>query len=78
MRGAGPASEPDALSLAYRAALDPREPHARAVLADLAEVCHVGSTSHVPGDPHGSAFREGKRAVFLYLAGRLGLPLIAP
>jgi hypothetical protein len=60
---------------AYRSRLDWRDPQARLIWADLASVCGAGVTSHMPGDPHATAFHEGKRAVFLYLAGRVGLPL---
>ncbi|MBX9697859.1 MAG: hypothetical protein K2X74_00425 [Acetobacteraceae bacterium] len=61
---------------AYRTLLDPREPNARLIWADLAANYYVGTSSHVAGDAHASAFREGQRAVFLYLAGRAGIPLI--
>lgn len=71
-----PEREHDPVTLAYRARLDHRNPEARLLLADLAEACHVGRTTHLPGDPASSAFCEGKRAVFLYIAGRLGLPLL--
>ena len=67
---------PDDLTLAWRAVLDRRDPQARLVLADLADMCGVARTTHVPGSPDASGFQEGKRAVFLYVAGRLGLPLI--
>lgn len=61
---------------AYRRTLDWRDPTARLVLADLADACGVSRTSQVPGDPYESAFNEGRRAIFLYVAGRIGLPLI--
>jgi hypothetical protein len=61
---------------AYRGRLDWRDPEARLIWADLAIACGVGVTSHAPGDPTSTAHAEGKRAVFLYLAGRVGLPLI--
>lgn len=67
---------PDDTTLAYRACLPLHSPEARLVIADLAEACMVGRSSHMPGDPHATAFAEGKRAAFLYIAGRLGLPLI--
>lgn len=65
----------EALAVAYRVQLDPEHPAGARIWADLARVCHAGETTHVPGDPTQSAFREGKRAVFLYLAGRVALPL---
>jgi hypothetical protein len=37
------------------------------VLADLARVGYLAETSFVPGDPGYSAFREGSRAVVLYI-----------
>lgn len=66
----------EATIAAYRTLLDPGDQRARLIWADLAAACHAGETTHVPGDPHASAFREGKRAVFLYLAGRLSVPVI--
>lgn len=66
----------DEVTHAYRATLDPREPNARIVLADLVRACHVGETTLPdPPDPLVMARNEGKRATFLYIAGRLGLPL---
>jgi hypothetical protein len=61
---------------AWRERLDPRDDNARLVLAELAEVCQVAQSSHVPGDACSTAFREGKRAVWLYIAGRLALPVL--
>lgn len=63
------------LIAAYKGQLDPGHPAAARIWADLAAVCHAGETTHVAGNPTESAFREGKRAVFLYLAGRLSIPL---
>jgi hypothetical protein len=60
---------------AYCRRLDPSDPEARLIWSDLMRVCHAGETTHVSGDPTASAFREGKRAVFLYLAGIVSLPL---
>lgn len=45
------------------------------VLGDLARRCHAASDTQ-RSDPHETAFRNGERAVFLYLAHRLDLPLI--
>lgn len=61
---------------AYRNRLDWRDPEARLIWADLAQECGVGVTSHVPGDPTSTAHAEGRRSVFLYLAGRVALPII--
>lgn len=63
------------LQSCYLTCLDPRERNAQAVLQDLAARFHIGATSHVPGDSHASAFREGQRAAVLYIFGRLSVPL---
>lgn len=64
------------ISEAYRARLDHRDPQARIVVADLARTLGVAVTSHVPGDPTYTAFNEGRRSAFIYIADRIGLPLI--
>jgi hypothetical protein len=71
-----PAERAEITAAAYRARLDHRDPEARLIWADLAVACGVGVTSHRPGDPTETAFQEGRRSVFLYLAGRVDLPLI--
>lgn len=58
---------------AYGRCLDPAGADARCVLADLARLCMAGETSVVPGDPQGTAFNEGKRAVWLHLQAMLAL-----
>ncbi len=68
-------TEAEKIAHAWRNTLDWRDPNARLVLADLAEACNVSRSAHVPGDPYETAFQEGKRAVFLLIAGRIGLPL---
>ncbi len=68
-------TDAEVLDAAYQSQLAPDHPMAARIWADLARVCHAGETTHVPGDPTASAFREGKRAVFLYIAGRLSIPL---
>lgn len=40
-------------------------PDSDLVLYDLWRWCHYNSTTHVPGDTHGSAQLEGRRQVFL-------------
>lgn len=65
----------DELSIAYRRRLDPADPEARLILADLAEQLHAARSTQGP-DPHATAFFNGQRAAFLYIAGRIGLPLI--
>lgn len=71
-----PEQRAEATAAAYLSRLDWRDPEARLIWADLAVACGVGVTSHVPGDPTATAHAEGRRAVFLYIAGRVGLPLI--
>jgi len=71
-----PAEIEAATDAAYRNRLHWRDPEARLIWADMARAANVGVTTHAPGDAHSTAFAEGKRALFLYLAGRIGLPLI--
>jgi len=62
---------------AYRAVLQPNATeqlsgemlahYARVVLADLAKVCRAKKPTHYRGDTHESAFREGKRAVWIHI-----------
>ena len=52
---------------AYRALLN--SPHAKLVLADLARFAGVNATNF-RGDPHETAFREGRRDLFHYMARR--------
>lgn len=68
-------SDAEELRAAYLTQLDPMNPTAALIWSDLAQKFHAGATTFVPGDPQTSAFREGQRAVFLYLAGRVALPL---
>ena len=42
-----------------------------AVLEDLRRFCMVYDTTHVPGDPQGTAINEGKRQVYLHLVNML-------
>ena len=58
-----------ALAGAYRGAFAGR----RLVLADLARLCNAAEVSFRPGDPHMTAFNEGKRAVWLHIAAMLAL-----
>jgi hypothetical protein len=57
------------VAAAYRESLG-RAPD---VLADLARLCHAQHPTIVPGDPLGTAFNEGKRAVWLHIAELLAL-----
>lgn len=43
------------------------------VIADIAHFCHLQSTTHVVGDPTGSAQLEGRRQVGLRIRGYLAL-----
>lgn len=61
------------VATAYRERLDPHGVHSRLVLADLAQICHATQSTIVPGDPQGTAFNEGKRAVWLHVQDVLRL-----
>ena len=61
------------VAAAYRERLGPEDAAARLVLADLARLCCAADSSVVPGDPQGTAFNEGKRAVWLHLQDMLAL-----
>lgn len=41
------------------------------VLRDLLRYCHVGVASHVPGDSHETAFRDGERNIALVIIAQL-------
>ncbi len=43
------------------------------VLADLAALCHAQAETYVRGDPHETAFNEGRRAVWLHIQRMLDL-----
>jgi hypothetical protein len=58
---------------AYRAAFGQKGLLAPVALADLERFCHANSTTHVPGDTHGSAQLEGRRQVWLRIQGYLQL-----
>lgn len=47
--------------------------HGKRVLGVLAKFCHVNTTTHVPGDPAGSAQLEGRRQVFLMIQAMCNL-----
>ena len=47
--------------------------HSEKVLADLERFCHSRSTTHVPGDSHGTAQLEGRRQVFLRIPAYINL-----
>lgn len=59
------------LRLAYREVF--RGAARAVVIADLAHFCHLQSTTHVVGDPTGSAQLEGRRQVGLRIRGYLAL-----
>ena len=61
------------VAAAYRRRLAPDDAAGRLVLADLARLCCATQSSVVPGDPHGTAFNEGKRAVWLHIQDMLAL-----
>lgn len=70
-----PAERISATDAAYRRHLDWRDPETRLIWADLAIECGMGVAPPAT-DALDLARREGKRAIFLYMAGKVGLPLI--
>jgi hypothetical protein len=66
---AEPPHEDEAL-VAYRARLGPEDAQARLLMADLARLAGMFSTSHIPGDAHTTAFQEGRRSLFLDILRR--------
>ena len=62
---------------AYRAVLLAQDGQptmdAAVLLADLKRFCHAQTSTFVPGDPHASAFREGRREVWLRIAAHLNM-----
>lgn len=70
-----PAERAAATHAAYQRLLHWHNAEAQLVWADLAAVCHVGEAPP-SSDPLELARREGRRSIFLYIAGRVGLPLI--
>jgi len=42
------------------------------VIADLMTTFHWGRSSHSPGDPYETAFREGERHVILHILNSIG------
>ena len=65
----------DETRAAIRYLLTPNTPEAALIWEHLAVMCHTTQTSHTPGDSHTTAFNEGKRAVFLNLAGAMAAPI---
>ena len=68
-----PGNRQEVVVRAYQQALDPKTPVGSLVLADLAHLCQVKDTSVVPDSPHGTAFNEGKRAVWLHIQDMLDI-----
>ena len=58
-----------------RMRMDPDDKHAVEFWREMAAFCCVDEPSFVEGDPGKTAFREGKRTVFLMLARAAELPL---
>jgi hypothetical protein len=69
-----PVYTPEQVQHAYAALLSPENPLGRVVLWDLAAKCHA-TVSTESETPQQTSFRNGQRAVFLYIAGRTGAPL---
>ena len=65
----------DDLTAAYRIVLSTADPAALAVLTDLAERYHAGASTQ-RATPEETAFANGQRSVWLYIAGKLALPLM--
>lgn len=53
------------MSLAYKGLFEGKE--AEIVLEDLTAFCRADRSSYVAGDPHGTAFLEGRREVYLHI-----------
>lgn len=47
-------------------------PNGQRVIADLMTTFNWGRSSHTPGDPYETAFREGERHVILHILNTLG------
>lgn len=62
------------VSQAYHAQFGADHGTARAVLADLAHLCHAAGDTFVPGDSHLTAYRQGQRSVWLHLQHMLDIP----
>lgn len=60
---------------AFRAVLGGGTADQVAVLQQIITVGHIGATTHQPGDPYTTAFREGQRALALYILGLAETPL---
>jgi hypothetical protein len=60
---------------AFRAVLGGGAADQIAVLQQIATVGHIGATTHCAGDPYTTAFREGQRALALYILGLAETPL---
>lgn len=63
------------LGRAFRSVLGGGTADELAVLQKIAAVGHIGATTHTPGDPYATAFKEGQRALALYILGRAGVPV---
>lgn len=63
----------DAELKALKNRLNPEDPEARLIWDYLARTSFCGVTTHVPGDPHTSAFNEGQRVRVIRLGEVLGV-----
>jgi hypothetical protein len=63
------------IARAFRTVLGGGDADQVAVLQQIAAVGHMGRTTHVAGDPYTTAFREGQRALALYILGLAETPL---
>jgi tripartite-type tricarboxylate transporter receptor subunit TctC len=65
----------DEIGRAFRAVLGGGTADETVVLQRIAAVGHIGATTHTAGDPYTTAFKEGQRALALYILGRAGVPV---
>lgn len=63
------------LARAFRSILGGGSRDQLEVLQHIAVVGHIGTTTHVPGDPYTTAFQEGQRALALHILGLAEMPL---
>lgn len=62
------AAEQEAIAAAYSAFFS--SPHGMVILLDLQREAGHFQPTFVPNDPHHSAFREGRRSLYLYMLTR--------
>lgn len=74
-------TDPEALAKAFKACLLPEYEAAptpeqkTAVMAEIMRLGMVWSTTFIPGDPNGGAYREGGRNLALSILGKVDMDL---